>query len=189
MLKIRLVEHFPVVDLVMVAGLVEGAELVGEAALRVPGHQAGEVFAQFLQRRVAQLVALLVVPGRLVGIIRILGRLLGLEHPGRDGAEVQRDRMPAGGFEEIDGERVDQGEIPTGFAVRGGLQLGDGVARIREPGYEAHIVRAEAAQFGEGPVVDRRAAPQERVDHYLEGGSGIYFARYRLPVDVERLVG
>ena len=169
----------------MVAGDVLHAELVDEAALGVPGDQARVVVGQLLQRRVAQLGALGVVPDRLIGVGGVGHRFIGLEHPLRDGAEVEDHRVRRGGIQEVDGHGIDERKIPARFARGGRLELGHGELRIRQPGDVADIIRAELAQLLVSTVVNLRARPQRRVDDHLQRGGGPRFAHDLIPLDID----
>jgi len=46
-LIIRFVQYFPIIDLVVVAGLVPFAQLIGEAALHIPAHQTTKIIPDF----------------------------------------------------------------------------------------------------------------------------------------------
>src|ERR1700752_3394921 len=56
MLKVDLVQHFPVGDGVVVTGVVSLAQLVGEAALRVPANQPRIVVGALLADYYARLI-------------------------------------------------------------------------------------------------------------------------------------
>ena len=181
MLEVGFVEHFAPVHLVMMARFVAFAEFVREAAQRVPAHQPRVICAQLLPARVAQFGALRVVPNRCLRIRRIGHRTRSDPHPLRRGAEIQNRGMPLGGFQKIDGERIDQRKVPRGLPVMRRLQFRDGQSRIRQPRHEAGVIRLQIAQRFENAVVDLGSAPQRRVDHHLQRRSGIGNARHRIP--------
>ena len=62
MLEIDFVEDLPVIDLVMVAGLVPDAVFILKATQRVPAYQARVIVGQFLHAGIAQFRPLGVIP-------------------------------------------------------------------------------------------------------------------------------
>jgi hypothetical protein len=53
---------------------------------------------------------------------------------------------PFGGFQKIDGERIDQGKVPESAAVVRRLQFGHGQSGIGQPRHEARVIRLQIAQ-------------------------------------------
>ena len=125
------------------------ALLVHEAPLRVPTHQPRVVIGEILKAAFAQFFALGVVPDRLVGVGGIRHRLIGLEKPRRNGAEVEDGGVAFGGAEEIDGHRVDERGVPDAL-----LEFGDCQFRVRQPGNVADILGAQIVQRLERGIVD-----------------------------------
>ena len=123
MLVLRLVENLPVIDLVMMAGVVTVAQFVGESSMCVPAHQPGVVIADFLHAGIAQLRPLFVTPVDFIGIAWRIDRFVGAEHPLRNRAEIQHHRMTVGGVQKIQNEWIDQRKIPERVIGRGWRQL------------------------------------------------------------------
>ena len=119
MLEFDFVQDLPVRDRVVIAGLMAFAELVGEPAFRVPRQQPGVIIGNLLHAGIAQLGSFFVFPGDLVRVGGVGHRLIGLVHPLGNGTEVENHRVTFGGFEKIDGHRINHGEIPRGFAIFG----------------------------------------------------------------------
>ena len=99
--------------------------------------------------------------------------------------------MALGCVQKVNGERVNQREVPGGFVFGWWLKLGDRQAWIRVPRHETNIVGAKTLKVGECGVVNRRAAPQEGIDHYLQGRSCLQRIPLRGPIhgDLHRGIG
>jgi len=184
-LNIGFVEHFPVRDLEAVIGGMPLAELVGESALRVPTHQAGVVLAQLFQASLSQLGALGVTPEDLVGILGPGDRGFRLEQPGWNRAEIQDHRVPCGRLQEVERHWIDEAEVPGSSLAGGRLQLRDGQPRIGQPGHIPDVIGAQLTERGEGLVVDARPSPQQWIDNHLQGGGGLQYKLFLVPVHLE----
>jgi hypothetical protein len=68
--------------------------------------------------------------------------------------------MALGGFQEIDGHRINQRKIPGGFAVGGRLKFCDAELRIGQPRNVTHIVGAQIVKRLERVVMNRRSSPE-----------------------------
>src|SRR5215467_4268924 len=130
---------------------------------------------------------MLVIPGDLIWIGWIGRRLVGLVHPLRNGAEVQDDRMPLGGFQEIDRHRIDQGKIPRGFALLGRLKFRHAKFWIRKPGNITNVVGAKIMDGLVCIVVNRSSTAQRWIDDDLQRRSGLRNADNLVPMDFELL--
>ena len=153
---------------------------VRETALGIPAHQARVVIGEILQAALAQFLALGVIPNRFVGIGRISHRLIGLEKPRGNGAEVQDGGVAFGGVEEIDGHRVDERRVP-----RARLEFGDRQFRVRKPGDVADVLRAQIVQGAKDRIVDGGSAPQRRIDDHLQGGGSFRNLGNGVPANVQ----
>ena len=143
MLELHLVEHLPHWKLVVVTGFVAHAVLIGEPAVHIPIDEAGVVVAQLLAGGVAPLSPLRIVPHHLVGIVGIGDRLIRLEDPGRNGAEVHHRGMTVGCGKKILGHGIDETEVPTGLLRGGRFQFGHRQPGIRQPELITHIIGAQ----------------------------------------------
>src|ERR1035438_2047644 len=103
MLELGLVEDLPIRNLEVEVGDVPLSLPVREAALGIPAHEARVVVGEILQAAFAQVLALGVIPRHLVGGGWIGHRLIGLEKPRGNGAEVKNGGVAFGRVEEIDG--------------------------------------------------------------------------------------
>ena len=167
----------------MIAGVVALAELVGEAALRVPREQPCVIAGNLLHAGIAQFGSFLVLPCDLVRVPRVGHRLVGLIHPLGNGAEVENHRVSFRGLEKVDGHRIDHGKVPGSRPILGRLQLRNPQFRVRQPWHIADVIGSQVMQSPMGFVVHRRAAPQGRVDHDLESGSGLGYANHLIPMN------
>jgi hypothetical protein len=166
--QVGLVQHLPMRDLVVVAGIVALAELVRESTLRVPGEEPRVVVRDLLEARVARRAPLRVGPGHPVRIVGIRDGLVALVQPRGDRAEVEDHRVALGRFQEVDGHGIDEREIPRRLPVLRRFQLRHAELRVRKPRHVADILGLKVAQGLEGVVVHRRPAPERRVHHDLQ---------------------
>ena len=145
------------------ARFVPLAQLVYKAAVHVPCHDTGKVLAHFAGGRVSQLRALLVLPGADRGIGRIRNRLVSLEHPFRNGAEIQHQWMSFRDVHHVFGHRVNVGKIPRGFGSRGRIELQDAEVRIDvSSAGVSNVIRSEIRKGLGNLVVERRLSPHVR---------------------------
>jgi hypothetical protein len=154
MFAVNLVEDLPVVYLVVMTGLVALAIFVRESALRVPTHQPCIVVPNFFQARIPELCSFLIVPDHLVRVRRIRHRLLRLEHPLGNGAEVEDRGVPRRGVHEILRHGVDKGKVPGSLTVLRRLELRDDQLGVSRPGNVAHVVSTKPVQNLKGPIVN-----------------------------------
>ena len=92
-------------------------------------------------------------------------------------------RVSLGRLEKVDGHRINEREIPGGFAILWRFEFGDSKLRIRQPWHVTHIVRPEIVQGLERIVVHRRAALQRRIHDDLQRRRGLGNADYLVPVN------
>ena len=142
-LDVRLIQHFPVVDLVVMAGLVPLTEFIRKAPICVPTRDASKIIGSLVEGGIAKFRALLIIPEDLIGVGRVGDGFGGLEHPLRNSAEVQHQGVTPGRIHDVFSHGVDQGEIPGGSVAAGRLQLGDAQSRVSLPRRVAHIVGIE----------------------------------------------
>ena len=144
-LQVRLVQDLPVGNRVVMARLVPLPQLVGEAALRVPGEEARVVVRHLLEGRIAEVAPLGVGPGHPVGVAGYTAGLSDLNiHCGMV-LKFSIDGMPLGRLQEVDGHGVDHREVPRGLAVLGRLELRDSEPRVRKPRHVADVVGPQVA--------------------------------------------
>ena len=180
---IDFVENFPIIDLVVMVGVVALPEFIRESALRVPTHQARVVIPHFLQTGIAELRSLLVVPGYLVGIAGISHGLIGLEHPGGNRAEIDDYRVPGLGIHQVFHHGVDQREVPGSLAILGRFEFGNTELGVRQPRHVANEISSQLMQSLKDTIMYLRAPPQRWIDDHLKGGSCLRNSYNLVPLD------
>lgn len=179
--KVRFTQHLPVVESVLIAGLVPAAEFISETPRDVPSGDPVEVLGHFGARRVTQFSALFVIPDDLVGVVGNLHG--GCQHPRGDRGEVGHHWPALGGGHEILHERIEKLEVPKGFGLGRRIQLRHRDAWMGEPRQKPHQIRTEFAQRLESLVVDGGGSPEWRSGPQMGRQRGARYAGDGLPVD------
>ena len=131
-----------------------------------------------------QFSSLPIVPHWLVRIRRIAHRLLCLEHPSGNCAEVEHHGVALGRLEEIDRYRIDQREVPRSFSIRRAFQFRHTEPWVRHPRNVANIVSLKVMQGLERVVVNLGSTQQRQIHHHLEGWRGLRNPSDFVPMDV-----